>query len=191
MAAVRIFGIDPGTRVVGYSCLELAETQARGRGGALPLAHRASNVVKLGAGNAKVKLVEAGALNLGSGPVEERLAQLMLRIDQLMERLAPAELALEEAFFGKSVQSALRIGEARGVILALAAQHALEIHQFSPATIKRSVAGHGTASKDAVARMAAQALGLKQIDGPRDVSDAVAVALCRYEMRQSFRALSE
>ena len=98
---------------------------------------------------------------------------------------APHEVALEEAFCGKSVQSALRIGEARGVVLATAHRSGLVVHQYPPARIKRRVAGHGAASKEAVSRMAVQALGVAGIDGPADATDAVAVALCRVEERRA------
>ncbi|MBK8099675.1 MAG: crossover junction endodeoxyribonuclease RuvC [Planctomycetes bacterium] len=194
MAVVRILGIDPGTLVVGFGCLEV-ETQAPVPANrTAPLAMRAANVMVAGA-QAPLRVVEMGVLRLGgrSQTVATRLASLAEQLASLLDRLAPGELALEEAFFGKSVQSALRIGEARGVVLAVAAQRGLPIHEFPPARVKRCIAGRGGASKETVAAM----LGL-QIAGvrpdaagsvptalPPDATDALAVALTRAEMRRS------
>ncbi|MGE0143717.1 MAG: crossover junction endodeoxyribonuclease RuvC [Planctomycetota bacterium] len=195
MTAVRILGIDPGTIVVGWACIEVM-VEVRGVGvaqpSAVPLAARASNLVRHApAGDGTMRLVEAGAIRLGRGAIEQRLAALAAAIAERIEVFAPAELALEEAFHGKSAQAALRIGEARGVVLATAFARGLQIHQFPPATIKRTVAGNGRAEKEAVARMALSALGHPPLSGPADASDAVAVALCRALVRSSpFTALS-
>lgn len=217
---VRILGIDPGTSVVGFACLEVAmrarrvahrpASPSRGAvdaatGGAtalpaspdlpassdlparparpVPLAARAGNIVRLGPGRAGPgQLIDSGALRLGrKASIPARLAQLASELEQILERLRPDELAVEEAFFGKSVQSAMRIGEARGVVLAAAHRFGVEIHQYPPARIKRAVTGSGRADKDTVAEFVARQLGLQSIEGPRDVTDAVAVAWCRAE----------
>jgi crossover junction endodeoxyribonuclease RuvC len=101
-------------------------------------------------------------------------------------------LALEEAFCGKSVQSALRIGEARGVVLAEASRAGLGIHEYAPARIKRCVTGRGDATKDVVADMVLRQLGPATSSMtpslgslPRDASDALAAALTRVEERRS------
>lgn len=193
MAVVRILGIDPGTVLVGYACLEVEERspapRAAGAADAVPLARRASNLVQLGTRGGRVRLLEAGALRLGArqSTVPQRLQRLAEEAETLLGRWQPQELALEEAFFGKSVQAALRIGEARGVVLALAQSRGLDIHQYAPARIKRVVAGHGAASKQAVGAMALRSLGLEALAGPPDVTDAAAVALCRYEERRGLR----
>lgn len=192
MAAVRILGIDPGTVIVGWACLEVLGREAptpiepAGSGPAAPLAQRASNLVRRSAASGPARLIEAGALRLGRDkPIEARLARLATAIDEFVARFAPSELAIEEAFHGKSPQAALRIGEARGVVLALAHRHGLSVHQYAPATIKRRVTGSGRAEKAVVAEMALRALGAGPIAGPADAGDAVAVALCRAEERQS------
>lgn len=150
------------------------------------LAHQVVNAVRGPSAGQKVQLVEHGVLRLGGRGVrvEQRLCNLAKALGDLLDRLEPQELALEEAFYGKSVQSALRIGEARGVVLAEASRRRVEVHQFTPARIKRCVAGHGSASKEAVARMAGELLALGQPPGPTDASDALAVALCRVEDRR-------
>src|SRR5690606_25455588 len=98
------------------------------------------------------RLIEAGALRLPRRALlGDRLARLVGELEQWIARFEPDEVALEEAFCGKSVQAALRIGEARGVVLATAHRLGRVVHEYPPARIKRSVAGHGAASKEAVA----------------------------------------
>lgn len=192
MAAIRILGIDPGTQVVGFGCLELQIDAPPRSGATAPLALRASNVVRVGSsGSDRLATIECGVLRLGTRnhTVAERLRELSDRFRELVARLGPHELALEEAFYGKSAQSALRIGEARGVVLAEASRLELAIHEYAPARIKRCVTGRGDAPKDVVADMVARQLGggsgqmLASL--PRDASDALAVALTRVEERRS------
>ena len=194
VAVVRILGIDPGTQVVGFGCLELAGGALPGGGGAtgVPLAMRGSNVVRAAApGGAGAALVETGVLRLGKRGTDltARLLSLAEQFAELVQRLEPTEVAIEEAFFGKSVQAALRIGEARGVLLAEAARRGLDVHQFTPARIKRCVAGHGAARKESVASMLGQMIpelaGAGRAGLPADATDAVAVAWTRFEELRS------
>lgn len=182
---MRILGIDPGTQVVGYGCLELREVVLRPHGSELPLAHRAANVLA-GQPQAQAEVVAQGALRLGrrGDPLPDRLGNLANGLAALLRALRPDELALEEAFYGKSVQSALRIGEARGVILAEASRVGIHVVQFSPARIKRAVTGHGAASKAQVSEMVTRLLQLPTTPEPQDVSDALAAAVCRLEQRR-------
>lgn len=194
---MRILGIDPGTVTVGYGCLEVGERKvvrvspsAQLPGVAGPA--RIANLVR-GPGQQQVKIVEAGALRLGRGAsaIADRLLKLAVGIAEILARLRPDELAIEEAFYGKSVQSALRIGEARGVIMAEARRQGVAVFQFSPARIKRSLTGHGASGKDVVADMARRALSLATVPKPQDVSDALAVALCRYEARRTIHGMED
>jgi crossover junction endodeoxyribonuclease RuvC len=185
---MRILGIDPGTQVVGYGCLELSERAPPAALSApeqLPLAHQAANVVA-GQPHVQVAVVAQGALRLGrrNDPLPVRLRNLADGLSALLADLRPDEIALEEAFYGKSVQSALRIGEARGVIMAEASRRGVAVLQFPPARIKRAVTGHGAASKDQVCEMVVRLLGLPAPPEPRDVSDALAAAVCRAEQRR-------
>ncbi len=192
VAVVRILGIDPGTQVVGFGCLEVRIDEPRQGRGDLPLALRTGNTVRAAAGaGGDVRLVDVGVLRLGgrAAPLPSRLLELADQFRRLLAQLQPSEVALEEAFYGKSVQAALRIGEARGVVLAESARAELTVHQFAPARVKRCVTGRGAASKEAVASMVGQlvrvppAAGLRDL--PADATDAVAVALTRLEQRQS------
>jgi crossover junction endodeoxyribonuclease RuvC len=155
---------------------------------ATPLAHRAGNVVHGSAQRARVRVHAAGVLRLGRSqdPLASRLMRLADELRDLILRLEPDEIALEEAFFGKSVQSALRIGEARGVILAEACRQQKVCTQFPPATVKRTVTGLGSANKEQVAKMVVSLLQLKEMPECRDVTDALAVALCGVERKRSF-----
>lgn len=187
---VRILGIDPGTQVVGFGCLEIVVDDGRPRN-VVPLALRASNVVRVAAGVGRdVRLIEAGTLHLGgrAKALPDRLRALADQFRELVTRCCPNELAIEQAFHGKSVQAALRIGEARGVVLAEAAAARLSIHQFAPARIKRCVTGRGDASKLSVADMVQRLVGDAKAFGPAsatDATDAVAVAWTRVEERRS------
>ena len=191
MAVVRILGIDPGTQVVGFGCLEFDSAPAT-RSCATPIALRGSNVVRAAGDSASaVRVLDAGVLRLGGRAVvlARRLLSLAEQFHELLGRLQPNEVALEEAFTGKSAQAALRIGEARGVVLAEAARGGLPVHQFAPARIKRCVTGNGAASKETVAAMVGQlVVGGRQLAAqqwPRDATDAVAVAFARIEQRRS------
>lgn len=187
---VRILGIDPGTQVVGFGCLECVDSDASRSAAAAPLAMRTANTVQPHRVE-RLRAIEWGVLRLGGRKrlVPERLLELSKGFAELVERLQPDELAIEEAFYGKSVQAALRIGEARGVILAEAARHDLAIHQYAPARIKRCVTGQGDASKESVAHMVLRQLGQLSGEGeqmpPGDATDALAVAMTRAEERRS------
>lgn len=192
MRAVRILGIDPGTVTVGFGCLDAADAaRAPMRAAASrPVAHRASNVVAVAGGAPRgLVVVEAGVLRLGrSGTsIEARLGALAHGLAELLLRLRPDCVAVECAFAGKSAQSALRIGEARGVVLAEVHRAGIAIEQLTPARIKRCVTGHGGANKAAVARMAQQLLGLREPLASLDASDALAVAYACLEQRHSLR----
>jgi crossover junction endodeoxyribonuclease RuvC len=147
-----ILGIDPGTLVVGYGAVT---TRSRTAG-----------------------FLAAGVVRAGRrSPVPERLAQIQRELLELLERIRPDLVVVERAFAAKNVQSALRIGEGRGVALACAAAFGAEILEIPPASAKKSVAGHGAAPKQQVARMVAVALGLREPPKPLDASDALALAL--------------
>jgi crossover junction endodeoxyribonuclease RuvC len=124
------------------------------------------------------RLIECGVIRLTSrSPLPRRLAQLHDGIVQLIERHQPTALALEEAFYHKNVRTTLVLGHARGVVLLAAQQHALDISEYAPATVKKSVVGAGGAPKAQVAAMVARLLRLKHAPSPSDAADGVAVAL--------------
>ena len=149
---MRALGIDPGSRVTGWAVVERT-------GGAFR--HVDNGLVRLRA----------------SAPIAERLAQLLAECQALMARFGPTVVVLERNFVARNVQSAFRIGEARGVVLAAAATAGIPISEHAPAEVKLAAVGHGGADKTTVARGIAARLGLPEPPAA-DAADAVAVALC-------------
>ncbi len=160
-----VLGIDPGTVVLGYGALVLRPEGPR--------------------------LLAAGVLRATrTAPVPTRLGHLRLGLDDLIRRLKPTVVALEEAFAASNVQSALRIGEARGLVLGCAACSGAEIEQYPPAVAKKTLTGSGSAGKEQVARMVAHELGLTEIPRPLDATDALAIALTAVHKRKLRSTLS-
>src|SRR5437762_7520133 len=124
------------------------------------------------------RLVECGVFRFGrNNSFHYRLAVLHHDIAQLIRRHQPAVLALEDAFYHKNIRATLVLGHARGVILLAAEQAGLEIAQYAPAMIKKTVVGAGGAQKSQVGAMVAHLLRLKHAPKPADAADGVAVAL--------------
>jgi crossover junction endodeoxyribonuclease RuvC len=152
---VRVLGVDPGTRVTGYGVIETGNGSP-GMG----------------------RLIECGVFRFGRGhTLAQRLAELHHEIAQLIRRHQPSVLALEDAFYHKNVRTTLVLGHARGVILLAAQQEGLDIAQYAPALIKKTVVGAGGAMKHQVGAMVARLLRLKSAPQPADAADGVAAAL--------------
>jgi len=152
---VRILGIDPGTQVCGYAVLESDGHEAR--------------------------VLECGTVAGGRGHgVPERLKVIYNGLRSVIERLQPDVVAVEGAFFGKNVRSALKIGEARGVALLAAATGGLDVVEYAPAAVKRAVVGHGRAHKSQVQQMVKVICHLPDDPMPEDATDALAIALCHH-----------
>jgi crossover junction endodeoxyribonuclease RuvC len=129
-------------------------------------------------GPAMGRLIECGVITFSSkSPLPRRLHQLHDHIAQLIIRHRPTALALEQAFYQKNVRTTLVLGHARGVILLAAEAAGLEIAEYSPARVKKTVAGAGAAPKAQVAAMVARLLMLAHAPRPADAADGVAVAL--------------
>lgn len=127
---------------------------------------------------AKPRYIECGVIHLqADAPLPRRLLQLAADLREVLRDLTPHEVALESIFHGVNAQSALRLGHARGVIMLLTEEAGLGLHEYPPATVKRSVAGHGRATKEEVQRMVSWTCGLRR-PPLSDAADALAVALC-------------
>jgi len=150
---VRILGIDPGSRHLGYGVVE-----------------------RVGPG--RVRYVECGVLEPARGDVLPlRLAELARGLREILDELHPDVVAVEGVFHGKNARSALQLGHSRGVALAAAGERALPVLEYAPATIKRTVAGNGAAGKPQVSAMVRALCALRR--APKlDASDALAVAIC-------------
>jgi crossover junction endodeoxyribonuclease RuvC len=152
---VRVLGVDPGTSVTGYGVVETGN----------------------GSGDCG-RLIECGVLTFARrATLASRLAELHDGIAGLIERLHPTTLALESAFYAKNVRTTLVLGHARGVVLLAAVQAGIDIAEYPPATVKRTVAGLGAAGKAQVGAMVARLLRLQHAPRPADAADGVAVAL--------------
>ncbi len=108
----------------------------------------------------------------------ERLHFLFSCVKQLLEHHKPDVVSLEQAFHHKNIQSALRLGEVRGVVHVAAAGMDIPVMEYASSVAKKSVAGHGGASKEAVAAMVAEQLSLSAPPESHDAADALALALC-------------
>lgn len=150
---MKVLGIDPGTRTTGYGVID---------------SH-----------NSRLVPVTYGTIN---NPDREALSRCFLHIYRgLRDVIAhhqPDVVAIENVFYCKNVNSAIKLGEARGVAILAAAERGLDIFEYMPRKVKQAVVGNGAAEKSQVQMMVKALLGLKEIPAPEDASDALAVAIC-------------
>jgi crossover junction endodeoxyribonuclease RuvC len=154
-AGLRVVGIDPGLQRTGYGCIEVDGD------GWTP------------------RIVEAGVLRLKAGtPLAHRLRQLEGDLMELLEELAPSAMAVESVFtHQKNLRTAILMAHARGVILLCGQRRGLALIEVAPATVKKAMTGHGTASKRQMQTAVAATFGLDAPPEPPDVADAIAIAL--------------
>jgi len=156
-----ILGVDPGTLITGFGLIEIE------RGAYSVLAY---DVVK----------------NSSDRSMPVRLKNIYDRLCEVILEYHPDEFAIETAFFGKNVQSALKIGHARGVSILAAVNHQVPTTEYSPREVKKSVTGNGAASKRQVQFMVKSQLMLEEVPKYFDATDALAVALCHsFRMRNN------
>lgn len=150
-----ILGIDPGTIIMGYGLIAVQ-------------------------GN-KISLIELGVLKPGKVKDSYKKLQLIFNtVSGLITKYQPDHFAIEAPFFGKNVQSMLKLGRAQGVAIAAAMRHGLEVVEYSPKKVKQSVTGNGNAAKEQVWKMLRQLLSIKEEPKYYDATDALAVALCHH-----------
>lgn len=150
-----ILGIDPGTTVTGYG------------------------VIRCSGGNPE--LVVIGAIDLTK--YEDHYVKLKVIFDRtigIIDEYHPDELAIEAPFYGKNVQSMLKLGRAQGAAIAAALSRSLPIFEYAPRKIKMSITGQGGASKEQVAAMLMRILKFNETDMTLDATDGLAAALCHY-----------
>jgi crossover junction endodeoxyribonuclease RuvC len=152
----RVLGLDPGTRVVGWGIVQ-----------------RTGN---------RLEAVAHGALRADPRrPVHERLATIAAGLREVLERHAPTEAAVEEAFYGRDARAAQRIGEGRGAALLVLAEAGLQVANYANNVVKKAVTGRGRASKQQVRAMLRRLLGLQEVPETLDASDALALAVCHHQ----------
>lgn len=150
---MRTLGIDPGTAILGWGVVDTAAGQ--------------------------LALVAVGTLTTPAGMAQpERLRLLYDGLRELIARYRPDSAAIEELFFGKNVNTALSVGQARGVALLALAQAGLPVAEYKPLAVKQAVAGYGGADKKQMQEMVRLTLGLAAPPRPDDAADALAVAIC-------------
>lgn len=148
-----VLGIDPGSQRTGFAVV--------GREGR------------------RLFVVDSGVIRLPGGREQlcRRLGRLQEALEELLDRTAPAEVAVEDIFTARNARSALALGQARGVVLGVVGRRELPLFAYPPATVKRAVSGYGRADKQQVQRMVQALLGLKRLPGP-DEADAMAIGVC-------------
>ena len=155
-----ILGIDPGTLIMGYGLISVT--------------------------GKKAAIIEMGALKLGhKKDPYARLELIHLKVRELIDKHAPNSFAIESPFFGKNVQSMLKIGRAQGVAIATAMSAGLPVTEYSPKKIKLSITGNGNADKEQIWKMLQRLLEIENKPKFFDASDALAVALCHFYEAQS------
>jgi len=149
-----VLGVDPGTAVTGYGVVRRGE-------------------------DGRVSLLECGVIRTAaSESLPDRIRDIFLGIQEVIQRFQPEAVSVEDVFQGKNVRSALTLGHARGAILLAASLQEISIAEYSPREIKSAVVGTGNATKDQVGFMVQKQLRLKSPPTPADAADGVAAALC-------------
>ena len=149
---MRVLGIDPGTRVMGYGIVE-------------------------GVGS-RLKHIDNGAIFTNTdNPLPLRLKTLYDGISEVIEKYQPQVVSVEDIFFAKNAKSAMKLGHARGVSILAGVNRGLEVYEYSATAIKSAVVGYGRAEKGQVQQMVKILLNLPEI-AQADASDALAAAIC-------------
>lgn len=131
--------------------------------------------------NNKAALLELGVLKPGSQKDTYKKLQLIFNtVSGIITKYQPTDFAIEAPFFGKNVQSMLKLGRAQGVAIAAAMRHGLEVTEYSPKKVKQSITGNGNADKVQVMKMLQTLLSFKESPKHFDATDALAVAMCHY-----------
>jgi crossover junction endodeoxyribonuclease RuvC len=147
-----VLGVDPGSRVTGYGLVEKSGNQ--------------------------ITCLHSGTFGTSlDRPFFERIYEIFQSMSEIMNRYRPEEMAIEDLFFHKNLESALKIGHARGAVLIAAVQNNVKIFEYSPLEIKKSVVGYGRATKEQVRSMIQLILKMKTLPA-LDASDALATAIC-------------
>lgn len=156
MAQERIIlGIDPGTTIMGFGLIKVI--------------------------GKRMEFLQLNELKLNKySDHYHKLRLIFERTIELIESYHPDEIAIEAPFFGKNVQSMLKLGRAQGVAMAAGLSRQVPITEYSPKKIKMAITGNGNASKEQVAKMLQQTLGLKELPKNLDSTDGLAAAVCHF-----------
>ncbi len=158
----RILGIDPGSRITGYGVIDIEGNHA--------------------------KHVANGCVRVKGETLAEKLHQIFSEIDEAITTYQPEEVSIEKVFMHKNADSALKLGQARGVAIAACATRGLEIFEYTANQVKQATVGKGHAKKEQVQHMVKVLLRLPAAP-QEDAADALAVALCHANSQQHLRRL--
>ena len=156
---MRIIGIDPGTAICGYGIIDVKGSKLT------PVAYGAITTPK--------ELTDS-----------QRLEILFNDLSDILEEYKPDKFGVEELFFNRNVTTAIKVGQARGVILLAAEQQRIPIYEYTPLQIKQTLTGYGKADKKQVQEMVRLNLGLKDVPKPDDCADALAAAITHAAMNR-------
>jgi crossover junction endodeoxyribonuclease RuvC len=150
-----ILGIDPGTRYLGYGLIRINKD--------------------------KVTILQYGVLNLTKYTTQgAKFLKIHERILAILEEFIPDEIAIESPFFGKNVQSMLKLGRVQGMVMSLSYSKQIPITEYEPKKVKLSVTGNGNASKEQVSKMVEIISGIKLESKLHDATDALGIAICHH-----------
>ncbi|MBK8372032.1 MAG: crossover junction endodeoxyribonuclease RuvC [Saprospiraceae bacterium] len=154
----RILGVDPGTNILGYAILEVVSNHLR--------------------------IIDFGVISLLKyADHTEKLKEIFLQLQEIIETYQPTQMAIESPFYGKNVQSMLKLGRAQGVSMAAGITMGLSIEEYAPKKVKLSITGNGNASKEQVASMLENILKIKIESKYLDSTDALGVAVCHFNQK--------
>lgn len=157
-----ICGIDPGTRATGYGILDIRSRS-----------------------QASLAYVTHGVIRPKSEDLASRLKEIFLSITEIFREHSPAEVAIESTFHALNAQSALKLGQARGVVILAASLLSIPVFEYSPTEVKKATCGYGRAGKDQISAMITTILHLpKGTVASADASDALAIGLCHSSSRR-------
>lgn len=148
-----ILGIDPGYGLTGFGLIKVA--------------------------GQKLTCLEVGVIETKAGlPFSDRIATLHHELKKIIRKNKPDMMAVEDLFFYKNLKTAIKVGQARGVIILTAVLEKIPVVEYTPLQVKQAISSYGRASKDQVGQMVKVLLGLKCVPKPDDAADALAVAIC-------------
>ncbi|MCZ2443147.1 MAG: crossover junction endodeoxyribonuclease RuvC [Flavobacteriales bacterium] len=151
-----ILGIDPGTNIMGFGIIEIVNNKP------------------------KLVVMEAKQLYKTTTDSLEKLGLIFKETQNIIQQYAVTEVAIETPFYGKNIQSMLKLGRAQGIAIAAAIHEKITVEEYAPRKIKLSITGKGSSSKNQVSAMLEYILGFKHNGKQFDATDAVAVALCHF-----------
>lgn len=162
--STRIIGIDPGSRITGYGIIDVD--------------------------GPRLRYVASGCIRTEGGDLAERLKRIFQDVSAVVEEFGPAELAIEKVFVQRNVESALKLGQARGAAICAAVLQDIPVFEYAPNQIKQAVVGHGHAAKAQMQAMV-RVLLRTETTPPSDAADALACAMCHSHLRATMQRIAE